>query len=96
MGNRKRVRGLARRSSPPKAEEFAFRLTGIHVDPQFSRTQKQAAWRRLIRRDPRFQDLQQAVKVGRGAQRTTLLWANTAQAISAIFGPCWPSSPAEP
>ncbi|MFB7947830.1 NACHT domain-containing protein [Kitasatospora phosalacinea] len=54
-----------------------------------SKTQMQAAWRRLLRRDPRLASLQRAGKAGRGEHRTTALWANTAQAIGQVFGPCW-------
>ena len=77
------------RKAASKSSEFPFRVAGIHMDPPLSRTQQQAAWQRLIRRDHRLKDLQQAIKGNRGEQRTTSLWANSAQAIGAIFGPCW-------
>ncbi|MFJ5233156.1 NACHT domain-containing protein [Kitasatospora sp. NPDC088391] len=70
-------------------DKFMFRLPGIHADTRISGSQRQAAWKRLVRRDPRLGTLQQAVKAGLGERRTTAVWSNTAQAISAIFGPCW-------
>ncbi|MDF2435139.1 MAG: hypothetical protein JWP44_4770 [Mucilaginibacter sp.] len=79
---------LLQRASPQPDQQL-FHRSGIHRNGNLSRTQQQAAWRRLIRRDPRLHDLQQALKAGRGEQRTNTLWANTAQMISKIFGPCW-------
>jgi hypothetical protein len=80
---------LRKAAATPASNANLFHRTGIHRDWSPSRTKQHGAWQRLVRRDHRFKDLQQTLKVSRGEHRTNAMWANTAVTISAIFGPCW-------
>ncbi|TVT61916.1 hypothetical protein FNH05_02000 [Amycolatopsis rhizosphaerae] len=66
-----------------------------HADPTrrvgFSTTRSRdlPALERLVSRDDRFGEAALAMLTGKGQQHTTSPWANTARALTAIFGPCW-------
>ncbi|MFJ7280221.1 NACHT domain-containing protein [Kitasatospora sp. NPDC098663] len=73
----------------PSDSNYMFHRAGTHVGSWTSTTQRQTAWQRLLRWDPRLRPVREASKGGLGQRRTTALWANTARAIGTVFGPYW-------
>ncbi|MFB7477073.1 NACHT domain-containing protein [Kitasatospora sp. NPDC056184] len=73
----------------PSDKSYLFHRAGTHQDLTVSATQRRAAWQRLVRWDSRLGSVREAAKGGLGQRRTTALWGNTAQAVGAVFGPCW-------
>ncbi|MEU4714290.1 hypothetical protein AB0F73_11645 [Micromonospora purpureochromogenes] len=52
-------------------------------------TLRQQAQRRLRDRDPRFERVLAAIRIGRGQGGTTSMWSDPARELAALYGPCW-------
>lgn len=70
-------------------EQRAYTLAVGHLDAPAADWQRQAAMRRLIEHDSRFERIQRSLRFGKGQTGTTSPWANTARALKMIYGPCW-------
>lgn len=60
-----------------------------HESRTVTDSRRTSAIGRLRKRNERFTDVQSALRFNRGEKGSTFPWANTAKALSAIFGPCW-------
>lgn len=69
--------------------EDVYRAVVGHCEAEVSDSTKQTAMRRLKEHDPRFEQLQKALRFNKGQGATTSPWGNSARALSEIYGPCW-------
>jgi hypothetical protein len=69
------------------ASPFALR-TGHH-EGSVNDSRRTAAIARLKKRDARFGRVQTSLRFKQGEKGSTFPWANTANEVAAIFGPCW-------
>lgn len=70
-------------------EGRAFAIRTGHHDFGVADSKRSSALDRLKKRDPRFGKVQTALRFNRGEKGSTFPWANTAQELASIFGPCW-------
>ncbi len=66
-----------------------FRIRTGHQEHVSTDSRRSSAITRLKKRDQRFAKVQAALRFNRGESGSTFPWANTAQELATIVGPCW-------